>query len=68
MCPFQQLFGKRKRSVLTSLQKSGKICIIIHGDNTHWAQTHGEWDKFEKQAVVQVKDERSEDSDIKMVS
>ena len=46
--PFQQFFGKGKKSVLTSIQKFGEMCIITYKDITHQAKldncgTRGIW-------------------------
>ena len=37
-CPFQNYWGKGERSILSLVQKFGKICVTIHGDNSHWAK------------------------------
>ena len=37
LSPFQQFFGKGKKSVLNSMQKFGETCIITYKDNTHQA-------------------------------
>ena len=36
--PFQQFFGKGKKSVLALMQKFGEMCITTFKDNTHWAK------------------------------
>ena len=45
LSPFQQFFGKGKRSMLSSMQKIGGMCIATYRDNTHWAKlaNHGTW-------------------------
>ena len=35
LSPFQQFFGKGKRSILPSLQKFGEICVVTFYGNTH---------------------------------
>ena len=51
LSPFQQLFGKRKRSILSLMQKFVEMCFTIHRDNTYWAKlanqgTPGFWDGY----------------------
>ena len=43
LSPFQQLFGKGKKHVLTLMKKFGDMCIATYKDNTHWAKlaNHG---------------------------
>ena len=36
--PFQNFFVKGKKSILTSMQKFGEICIATYKDNTHQAK------------------------------
>ena len=38
LSPFQQFFGKGKKSIQALMQKFGEICIITFKDNTHWAK------------------------------
>ena len=38
LSPFQQFFGKGKKSVLSVMQKLSEMCIITFKDNTHWAK------------------------------
>ena len=38
LSPFQQFFGKGKKSVLTSMQTFSDMCIITYKDNIHWAK------------------------------
>ena len=45
---FQQLFGKGKRSILTSVQRFGEICMMTYHDNSHQTKlankgTQGIW-------------------------
>ena len=37
LSPFQQFHGNRKYSILTSLQKFGEICVMMHNDIKHMA-------------------------------
>ena len=43
LSPFQPIFGKGKKNVLTSLQKFGEMYIATYKDNSHWAKlaNHG---------------------------
>ena len=43
LSPFQQFFGKRKKYVVTYVQKFGEMCIITYKNNTHQAKlaNHG---------------------------
>ena len=35
---FQQYFGRGRRSILSSVQKFGEMCIATYWDNFHWAK------------------------------
>ena len=43
LSPFQQVFGKGKRSILSLVQKFGEMCITTHWDNSYCAKlaNHG---------------------------
>ena len=43
LSPFQQFFGKGKKSILSSMQKFGEMCVTTNWDNSHCAKlaNHG---------------------------
>ena len=48
---FQQFFGKGKRSILSSMQTFGEMCITTYRNNIHWAKltnqgTSSIWDGY----------------------
>ena len=38
LSPFQQCFGKGKRSILLPMQKISEMCVATYRDNTHQAK------------------------------
>ena len=38
LSPFQQFFGKGKKTVLTLMQKLAEMCIATYKNNTNWAK------------------------------
>ena len=38
LSPFQQFFGKEKRSTLSLIQTIGEMCITTYRENTNWAK------------------------------